>query len=316
MIQTSKIGIVGVGHVGAHVAYCLLLNGVANELLLCDIDEKKLIAEVKDLNDCLSLAPHNMKIVNCGADYEQLSKCDIIINAAGNISLCSNTRDGELFETTNIARTFAKRIVDAGFSGIFVSVSNPCDVVATKIFHLTGYEPRKIIGSGCVLDSSRLKFAISNQTQVSPESIDAYMIGEHGRSEIAMWSGLRIAGKSLEVLQRDDRVRFALNKVEVEESVRLGGYAIYCGKRCTEFAIALSVTKICIAILNNEHKVLCVSSLLDGQYGESGIYSSLPCQIGSAGIEYVYTPDLSQDEIRGFKASCAHIKDNLSKLDW
>ena len=107
MLCTSKIGIVGVGHVGAHVAYSLLLNGVASELYLCDIDEKKLIAEVRDLNDCLSLAPHNMKVVNCGVDYEKLSKCDIVINAAGNIALSSNTRDGELYETSNIAKTFA-----------------------------------------------------------------------------------------------------------------------------------------------------------------------------------------------------------------
>lgn len=316
MINTHKIGIIGVGHVGAHVAYCALLQGLAAEIYLCDIDEKKLLAETRDLSDCLSLASHNVKIVNCGVNYEKLAGCDIIVNAAGNINLTANGRDAELFETTAIAKTFVSKIVDAGFDGIFVSVANPCDVVATEIFHLTNYDPKKIIGSGCVLDSSRLKHDISKMTGVSTQSIDAYMIGEHGRSEIAAWSCVRIAGKSIYEFAEENPEVAGFDLSEIENNARLGGRVVYEGKNCTEFAIGLCVVEICSAILRNEHRIMCVSSMLDGQFGEKGIFASLPCQIGTSGIERVFTPNLTESEISGFKSSCAHIKDNISKLDW
>ena len=149
MYQTRKIGVVGQGHVGAHVANSLLMQGIADELYLCDINEAKVTSEVQDLRDSLSFVPYNTKIVNCYDHYEELACCDVIVNAAGKVALAAGNRDGELFFTTDAARTFAKRIVDAGFDGIFVSISNPCDVVCTELWHLTGYDPKKIIGSGC-----------------------------------------------------------------------------------------------------------------------------------------------------------------------
>lgn len=133
----------------------------------------------------LSFVPYNTKIVNCYDHYEELACCDVIVNAAGKVALAAGNRDGELFFTTDAARSFAKRIVDAGFDGIFVSISNPCDVVCTELWHLTGYDPKKIIGSGCGLDSARLRTEISKKVGVSPKSIDAYMIGEHGFSQLA-----------------------------------------------------------------------------------------------------------------------------------
>ena len=153
MYQTRKIGVVGQGHVGAHVANSLLMQGIADELYLCDINEAKVTSEVQDLRDSLSFVPYNTKIVNCYDHYEELACCDVIVNAAGKVALAAGNRDGELFFTTDAARTFAKRIVDAGFDGIFVSISNPCDVVCTELWHLTGYDSKKIIGSGCGLDS-------------------------------------------------------------------------------------------------------------------------------------------------------------------
>ena len=196
MYQTRKIGVVGQGHVGAHVANSLLMQGIADELYLCDINEAKVTSEVQDLRDSLSFVPYNTKIVNCYDHYEELACCDVIVNAAGKVALAAGNRDGELFFTTDAARTFAKRIVDAGFDGIFVSISNPCDVVCTELWHLTGYDPKKIIGSGCGLDSARLRTEISKKVGVSPKSIDAYMIGEHGFSQLAAFKSATIAGKS------------------------------------------------------------------------------------------------------------------------
>ena len=192
MYQTRKIGVVGQGHVGAHVANSLLMQGIADELYLCDINEAKVTSEVQDLRDSLSFVPYNTKIVNCYDHYEELACCDVIVNAAGKVALAAGNRDGELFFTTDAARTFAKRIVDAGFDGIFVSISNPCDVVCTELWHLTGSDPKKIIGSGCGLDSARLRTEISKKVGVSPKSIDAYMIGEHGFSQLAAFKAATI----------------------------------------------------------------------------------------------------------------------------
>ena len=157
MYQTRKIGVVGQGHVGAHVANSLLMQGIADELYLCDINEAKVTSEVQDLRDSLSFVPYNTKIVNCYDHYEELACCDVIVNAAGKVALAASNRDGELFFTTDAARTFAKRIVDAGFDGIFVSISNPCDVP----------------GSGTrVLQVSAAQLRVSERKQVTlPDSV-------------------------------------------------------------------------------------------------------------------------------------------------
>ena len=296
MYQTRKIGVVGQGHVGAHVANSLLMQGIADELYLCDSNEAKVTSEVQDLRDSLSFVPYNTKIVNCYDHYEELACCDVIVNAAGKVALAAGSRDGELFFTTDAARTFAKRIVDAGFDGIFVSISNPCDVVCTELWHLTGYDPKKI--------------------GVSPKSIDAYMIGEHGFSQLAAFKAATIAGKSLNELQAENPDKYAFDHMEVEELARKGGYVTYAGKQCTEYAVANSAARVCAAVLHNEHAVLSASTLMTGQYGEEGIFTSLPCVIGAEGVEEVYTLDLSEHELEGFHKSCQHIRDNIAQLDW
>ena len=225
---------IGQGHVGAHVANSLLMQGIADELYLCDINETKVTSEVQDLRDSLSFVPYNTKIVDCGDRYEELACCDIVVNAAGKVALAATNRDGELFYTTDAARTFANRVVDAGFDGIFVSIFNPCDVVCTELWHLTGYDPKKIIGSGCGLDSARLRTEISKQIGISPKSIDAYMIGEHGFSQIGAFKAATIAGKKLSELEAENPEKYAFDHMQIEELARKGGYVTYAGKQCTD----------------------------------------------------------------------------------
>lgn len=316
MSSQRKIGIIGLGHAGAHVANALLLLGIADELYLCGLHDKKVISEAQDLHDSLSFVPYNTRIVNCGDKYETLAECDIIVNCTGKVSLVAESRDGELYNTTDSARTFAERIVGAGFDGILVSVSNPNDVVCTAIWHLTGYDPQKIIGSGCGLDSARLRSEISKETNISPKSIDAYMIGEHGFSQIAAWKSASIAGKKLSELAQEFPEQYNFDKAAVEERARKGGYVTFDGKGCTEYAIANCTARICAAILHNEHAVLSVSTLLTGQYGEEGIFTSLPCVIGANGVEQIYSLDLSDEEETGFHKSCDHIRENIAQLGW
>lgn len=311
-----KIGIIGLGHVGAHVANSLLLQGIADELYFVSTDDQKNISEAQDLNDSLSFVPYNTRIVNCSDRYEDLADCDIIVNCAGNVSLVAESRDGELFNSTESARTFIDKIMSAGFNGILVNVANPCDVVCTAIWHLTGYDPKKIIGTGCGLDSARLRSEISKATGVSPKSIHAHIIGEHGFTQIAAWKSAMIAGTTIDELAKAYPEKYGFDQAEIEEKARQGGYVTFAGKGCTEYAVANCTARLCAAILHNEHAVLSASTLLTGQYGEEGIFASLPCLVGASGIEQVFTPELSEAELKGFKASCDHIRDNISKLPW
>ncbi len=311
-----KIGIIGLGHVGAHVANSLLLQGIADELYFVGAHDQKVISEAQDLQDSISFVPYNTRIVNCSNRYEELADCDIIINCAGNVSLVTQSRDGELFSTTDSARTFTQTIITAGFDGILINVSNPCDVVCTAIWRLTGYDPSKIIGTGCGLDSARLRSEISKVTGVSPKSIHAHIIGEHGFSQIAAWKSATIAGKTIDQLAAENPEKYGFDKTEVEEKARQGGYVTYAGKGCTEYAVANCTARICAAILHNEHAVVSASTLMTGQYGEEGIFSSLPCLVGSEGVEQVFAPELSEEEEKGFHASCDHIRENIAKLAW
>lgn len=317
MALIRKIGIVGMGHVGAHVANSLLMQGIPDELLLCDINAQKLTSEVQDLTDALSFYPHNCKIEACGDEYERLAGCDIIVNAAGNVTASAKDRDGELFVTTDIVRTFVARIADAGFSGVWVSISNPCDVVCTEIWRLSGCEARRIVGSGTALDSARLRNAISSKVGLDQHSINAYMLGEHGFSQFAAFSAVNFGGKPLAELAAEQPERFGFDEAEVEQLARHGGYVTYAGKQCTEYAVANAAVRLVQAVVCNEHYVTACSTLLSGEYGESDHFASLPCVVGVNGVEEVFTLSLNERERSAFAASCAHIQGNINRLgDW
>ncbi|NMN00991.1 L-lactate dehydrogenase [Bifidobacterium sp. DSM 109958] len=313
-IGPVKVGIVGLGHVGAHVGNSLVLQGVADEIYLCDVNPKKLAAETQDLNDSSVFAPHRVRVVNCGADYEKLAQCDVIVNAVGHVTLSAVSRDGELYATTHMVRTFVGRIAAAGFKGFWVNVTNPNDVVVREIHRLSGLPASHVMGTGTCLDSARLKDAIALATNVSPESINAYMIGEHGFSEIAAWSNVSFAGKPLAELAAAEPERYGFDKAKLFEQALRGGYWSYAGKHCTEYAIANSAVRITRAIVHDEHVVLPVSAYLDGQYGQSGFFIGVPAMISAQGVEAVYELDLTDEEREGFLNSCRKVQDNYAKL--
>jgi L-lactate dehydrogenase len=311
-----KIGVLGQGHVGAHVANSLLLQGVADELYLSDLDPKKLTAEVQDLRDGLAFCPHNCLIEGIGTDYEALAQCDVIVNAAGKVALAAGDRDGELFWTTDTTRTYAARVERAGFKGVWVTIANPCDVVATEIWHLTGCDPTRVIGSGTALDSSRFRNVLSAATGYDQKSIGCYMLGEHGASQFACWSQVNFGGKPLGELEAEDPGHFSFDKAKLEDDARQGGYVTYAGKGCTEYAVADAATRLVKAVVSNEHYITACSTLLTGQYGEQGHFISIPCSIGAAGVERVFMPDLDAAEQEAFHSSCAHVRQNISRLEW
>lgn len=311
-VHIVSVGIIGVGHVGPHVANSLILQGIADELLLCDVNETKLAAEVQDLNDSVAFAPHRVTVVNCHADYERLAGCDVIVNAAGNVSLAAVSRTGELFATVDTARTFVGRLAGAGFKGFWVNISNPCDVVTRELHRLSGLSAGHVIGTGTLLDSARLRTVLSLSTKLAPESIQAYMIGEHGDTQIAALHAASIAGKPLRELAGNPH--YDLDFKEIEVAARRGGYIAYRGKQCTEYAVANAGARLIRAIIHDENVALPACVWLDGQYGQQGLYTSVPCVIGADGVREIIELPLSTEEQQGFNASCDTVRRNFRRL--
>lgn len=305
-----RIGIVGMGHVGPHVASTLINWGVVDEVFVSDVDEAKSRAEQLDLTDSTVYAPRPTRIIDVGAQYEALADVDVIVNAAGDITQVATSRDGELYGTTDIARTFVGRIAAAGFDGFWVNVANPCDVVTRVVHELSGLPARRVLGSGTCLDSARLRRAIAQRTGLSVDSIDAYMIGEHGATQIAAFSQVSIAGKPLAELAREQPSRFGFSGEDVERDGVLGGYDIYDTKHCTEYGVGAAAARLVTAIVRGERVVLPASVQLDGQYGQSGYYISTPAVIGAEGVEDVFELNLTDTERERFLASCAKVRDN------
>ncbi len=316
-MSITKVGIIGVNHVGEHVANALLAQGFVSELYLCDKEgnDRFCKAQVNDLQDAMAFYPHSAKVFECDDHYEELADCDVIVNAAGHISAARNGRDGELKVTTDEVKTFAKRVMGAGFKGVWVSVANPNDVVAEALWQESGhYDWHKVIGSGTTLDSLRLRHAISATTGYGPSSINAWMLGEHGLGEFACWSHV-----SLGCLRPDEvekQADITLDREDLEEQARRGGYVTIGGKGCTEYSIANSATEIVKAILNDTKLITPVSTRIEDVYGESGVWASLPTVIGKSGVEKIFVPTFDSEEEEKWHKACAHIRENVEKLGW
>ncbi len=313
MGSLGKVGIIGLSHVGAHVADALLSHGTVEELRFCDRDEKLSRAQANDMQDAMPYYPHRARVIDCACEYEQLAECDVIVNAAGHVAASKTNRDAENLLTPAEVATFAPRIMAAGFQGVWVSIANPCDVVALELQKQTGMDPKRIIGSGTALDSSRLRHAIADATGYDPASVNAWMLGEHGFSEFACLSHAAIGCLTLDEVEAQAGIE--LDRAAIEEQATRGGYITMQGKFCTEYSVANASAKIVEAVLGDTKLVTPVSTLVEDVYGVSGIYSSLPCVIGSEGVEQVFVPELSDAEIEKWHATCEHIAANVAAFE-
>ena len=307
-----KIGIIGMGHVGAHVANAILSQGLAAELYCVDSIESKVACEVNDLQDAMPFYPRVARVYNCHRDYKALMGCDIIVNAAGHVAQAAGNRDGELFCTSDETKSWAPEL--KGYQGIVVTIANPCDVVATIIWKLAELEPRQVVSSGTALDSARFRHALWDVTGYNPQSITSWMIGEHGASQFAAWSHVSFGATPLAELELADPERFGFDKDAIEEAARRGGYVTYAGKQCTEYSVANAATELIKAIVQDSKLITPAGTLLQGVYGESGHFSSIPCVIGKDGVESTFPLELSAAEQEKFHASCRHIQENLEKV--
>ncbi len=312
--HVRRVGVIGMGHVGAHVTDAILRQCLADEVYCCDVREPKVTCEVNDVQDTLSFYPGPARVFNVHGDYEALMGCDVLVNAAGHVEASAGNRDGELFVTADEAKRIAPHL--RGYRGVVVTISNPCDVIATVLWRLSGLEPRQIVGSGTALDSARLRHALWEATDFAyaPESITAWMLGEHGQSQFAAWSHVFFGATPLAELERTDPEHFHFDHDVVEEAGRHGGYVTYAGKGCTEYSVANAATRLVRAVLRDERLITPCGTLLQGEYGESGHFTSIPCVVGRNGVERHFPMELSEAEQAKFHASCAHIRENVEKV--
>lgn len=312
--NNRKVGIIGLGHVGAHAMNAVANLGIANEIALYDINKEKVSSECYDIFDTMSMLPHDIYVHT--SDVKGLADCDVIIHAAGKISLLygSTDRSRELKYTVPSIHTWAEDLRDAGFDGCVVNISNPCDVVTREIAMTLGLPEGRVFGTGTGLDTARLLARLHDRTGVDSHSIVAYMMGEHGNSQFAPWSIVNFRGMPLdEMAKRDDAFNFDRNKME--ESARMGGWDVFSGKKCTEYAIGLIGARMAGFVLNDEKVVQTASVHLTGQYGQDDIYVGAPAIIGAGGVEQIVEMPLTDYELKRFDECCQSIRTNMALAD-
>ena len=263
-MKTRKVGIIGLGHVGAHVAYSLAVQGIADELVLVDSNEKKVESECQDLRDSVAYLPHRVT-VSIGA-YEDLGDCDVIVNSIGKIEIlrANQDRTDEMKFTVPAVNSYVDRVKASGFDGVVVNITNPCDVVAQQLAKGLGLPRGRVFGTGTGLDTSRLLSALARQTGIDHKSITAYMLGEHGNQQSAAWSNVSFRGKSLaEWAKTDERFRFDRDALQ-KESIR-GGWVTFSGKYCTEYGIATTAARMVSIVLHDEKQIMPASAELCGE---------------------------------------------------
>lgn len=304
------IGVLGAGHVGAHVAYALGMMGVADVVKICDPKEAKVISERQDLMDAVYFMPHRVDYQI--AKYEDLADCDIVINAVGDITLCATgSRDDEMnYTVRQVAETIPK-VMAGGFNGFFINITNPCDVVTHLIAKKSGLPKGRVFGTGTLLDSSRLISAIAQQTGIEHHSFNAFMMGEHGDRQMIPWSLVNFRGKPLAQMEKDPRFQF--DKEAVRHQTIRAGWVTYSGKFCTEYGICSAAVTLAKAVLHDERKIFPCSCPLDGEYGEKDIFCGVPALIGKNGVEEVMEYDLPADELTEFKACCDTVRANIER---
>lgn len=310
-MKVRKIGIIGAGHVGSHVAFALATQGEVDSLVLIDTDLEKAEAQALDVMDSVSYLPH--QVVAVAGNYADLNDADSVVICVGPPSGPSEDRLDELEEMIEVLDTVLPQLKTSGFNGTIINISNPADVVATYIKAYLDYPATKILSTGCVLDSARLQSQLAKALGVNRRSLTAYCLGEHGFSAMIPWSHVTVARQPLTSYLASQQ-RAALNESDILQATKDGGYKVLLGKGSTEFGIATSLVEVVRAIYHDEKKVLPVSVYLDGEYGQTGIFASVPTVIGKSGVERIFEWQLSPEEVKTFNNSCEIIRENYLKI--
>jgi L-lactate dehydrogenase len=313
-IGRSKVVVVGTGAVGAAVAFDMVRNHVCDDLILIDINKEKAWAEATDLQHSLGYSGSKMRIKD--GEYDECSNADIIVIAAALPYITGQTRLDMIEKAAGIMNNIVPKVMESGFSGIFVVITNPVDVMSYYVHKLSGIAANKVIGTGTALDSARLRYYLADVMNVDPQSVHALCMGEHGDSQIIPWSQITVGGKRFLDIINDNKVRLeGFNINTVTEDIKKIAYRIVNAKGATTFGIAATTVQIIRAVLNDENKVIPVSAMLNGEYDEENIYIGVPAVLNSQGVKELVEYHLSDDEMVELKKSISIIKEYNEKLN-
>lgn len=312
-IGRSKVVVVGTGAVGAAVAFDIVMNNVCDDLILIDINKEKSWAEATDLQHSLGYSGSKMRVKS--GEYDDCKDADLVVIAAALPYITGQTRLDMLEKAAGIMDSIVPAVMKSGFSGIFVVITNPVDVMSYYVHKLSGLSANKVIGTGTALDSARLKYHLADVMSVDPQSVHALCMGEHGDSQIIPWSQVTVGGKKFLDIINDNKVRLeGFNIKSVTEDIKKIAYRIVNAKGATTFGIAATTVQIIKAVLRDENKVIPVSAMLDGEYGEKDIYMGVPAVLNSQGVKELVEYHLADNEIVELKKSIEIIKEYNDKL--
>ena len=310
--DNRKVVLIGAGMVGMSYAYSLLNQNACDELVLIDLNKKRAEGEAMDLNHGLAFSAANMKIY--AGEYEDCKDADIVVICAGVAQKPGETRLALLKRNAKVFRSIIEPVTASGFDGIFLVATNPVDIMTKITYVLSGFNPRKILGTGTALDTARLRYLLGEYLRVDPRNIHAYVFGEHGDSEFVPWSQAQLATKSiLQLCDENSEIERERLK-EIEREVQGAAYKIIEAKNATYYGIGMALTRITRAIFGDESSVLTVSAMLKGEYGQTDVFSGVPCIINKNGVQRVLKLALSQEELGRLEQSCNVLRDSYEEL--
>ncbi len=312
MIESRKLVLVGTGMVGMSMAYAMVNQGGINELVLIDVLKDKAEGEAMDLAHGIPCGPTEIDIK--AGDYDECKDADIVVITAGINQKPGQTRLELAKTNAKIMKEITENVVKSGFNGIFVIASNPVDLMTYVVGKVSGFPRNKVIGSGTVLDTARLRYLIGKRLNVSSKNIHAYIMGEHGDSSFVPWSHSYVGCKKLaDILKEKGETQKLLDEIYTE--VQQSAYEIIEKKRATYYGIGMGLTKLIKTILNNEKEILTVSTKLENEYGHYGIYIGVPAVIGKNGVQELLNLPLTAKEQEEFDHSCDVLTGMKEEID-
>lgn len=312
-IKPSKVAIVGTGLVGSSTAFSLITQGVCDEVLLIDINEEKAAGEVRDLRNSIRYLDRNVKVKT--ATYADCKDVDIIVITAGAPPKAGQTRLDTLDLSAKIVKSIVEPVMESGFDGIFLVVSNPADMMAYLVYRLSGLPKNQVIGTGTSVDSARLQNFVADLVDVDPRSIYAYAMGEHGDSLMVPWSTVTVAGKPIfDVIKDNPDIVGEVDLADLVTKTTKEGWEIYNRKGTTYYGIASACVGIIKAILFDENSIIPVSTLLEGEYDEEDIYAGVPVVLNREGVFDVLEMHMTTEEQAQFAHSADVIRTYTEKI--
>lgn len=312
-ITKSKVAIIGCGFVGSTTAFSLVTQGVCDEVMMVDINTERAYGEMLDLRDSIEYLNRNVKVRT--GTYADCGDADIIVITAGAPPKPGQTRLDTLELTATICKSIVGPIMESGFDGIFICVSNPVDIISHYVKKLSGLPKNQVIGSGTAIDSARLKNWIADLVKVDPRSVHAYSMGEHGDSQMVPWSTVTVAGKPFyDVIADNKELVGEVNLDEIVEKTAREGFEILNRKGTTYYGIGTACAGIIQAILNDENRIVPVSTLLEGEYGENDVYAGVPTILNRSGAADVLEIHMTPGELARFKESAKLIREYTDKI--